>query len=146
MTSPTQRVTHPSDDPFLHSHVQAPNPTPGTAVAAIRAQLAAGPQLIPVCGRSNQPPPPANIAVGSDAVAALHAQADALRVPSTRAAPHRGAGVSEADSRINQPPPANIAVGSDTVAALRAQADALRVPSTRAAPWRIFRVIRYMYM
>ena len=60
-------------DPFA-----PPNPSPRNAVAAIRAQLAMGPQ--PIHGQRrhiNQMMPSSNVPLGSAAMAQLHAQAQA---------------------------------------------------------------------
>ena len=87
---PPHVAQQPSNDPFVQPHVRAPNPSPRDAVAAIRAQLEAGPQLISTRQRSNQPA--ANLALGRAAIADLHAQAQ--RIPTRQG--------------NNQPAPENI--------------------------------------
>ena len=64
---PPHVAQQPSNDPFVQPHMQAPNPSPRETVAAIRAQLAAGPQLVPVWQRSNQLPL-ANVPLGAEAI------------------------------------------------------------------------------
>ena len=69
---------HPADqspaNPFA-----LPNPSLRDAVAAIHAQLAAGPQPIYEQRRhTNQIPPSTNAPLGSASMAQLHAQAQAL--------------------------------------------------------------------
>jgi hypothetical protein len=73
-------ATHGSEDPFAQPLIQGPNPSPRDAVAAIHAQLAAAPQLIPTrtnTRRINPPTLPAHVPLGSAAIAALRAQAHA---------------------------------------------------------------------
>ena len=87
MQDPPPPPPQPSPQPPPHHPVEQsamdpfapPNPSPRDAVAAIHAQLAAGPQPIPMKRRyDNQTASSSNVPLGSAAMVQLHVQAPAL--------------------------------------------------------------------
>ena len=114
---PPPRVTlQPSNDPFVQPHVQAPNPSPRETVAALPAQIDAGPQLIPIHRRSNQSDLQARAQALAQALQPVHRRNNQPAPPTNIPQPPLQPPVPQPPAVPQEPPTDDIPLGRRPIA------------------------------